>query len=122
VPLTTCYNWKAGVWDRIMAAVSQAHDGGVHMVDSTSVRAHQHAATSKKPPGSLYGALARGADVTTEIHAILTRGLPRELALTPGQAGDCPVTANLLGHQREGAVVLADKAYDADWPRRLMSQ
>jgi transposase len=47
-PPTTCYNWKAGVWDRIMAAVSQAYDGGVQMIDSTSVRAHQHAANSKK--------------------------------------------------------------------------
>ena len=52
-PPTTCYNrfvrWrKAGVWDRIMAAVSQAYDGDVQMIDSTSVRVHQHAATSKK--------------------------------------------------------------------------
>ena len=52
-PPTTCYNrfvrWrKAGVWDRIMAAVSQAYDGDVQMIDSTSVRVHQHAANSKK--------------------------------------------------------------------------
>ena len=52
-PPTTCYNrfvrWrKAGVWDRIMAAVSQAYDGEMQMIDSTSVRVHQHAATSKK--------------------------------------------------------------------------
>jgi transposase len=52
-PPTTCYNrfvrWrKAGVWDRIMAAVSQAYDGEVQMIDSTSVRVHQHAANSKK--------------------------------------------------------------------------
>jgi transposase len=52
-PPTTCYNrfvrWrKAGVWDRIMAAVSQAYDGNVQMIDSTSVRVHQHAANSKK--------------------------------------------------------------------------
>ena len=52
-PPTTCYNrfvrWrKAGVWDRIMSAVSQAYDGNVQMIDSTSVRVHQHAANSKK--------------------------------------------------------------------------
>jgi transposase len=52
-PSTTCYNrfvrWrKAGVWDRVMAAVSQAYDGDVQMIDSTSVRVHQHAANSKK--------------------------------------------------------------------------
>jgi transposase len=37
-PYTTCYNrfvlWrKAGVWDRVMAAVSQAYDGDVQMID-----------------------------------------------------------------------------------------
>jgi transposase len=52
-PYTTCYNrfvrWrKAGVWDRVMAAVSQAYDGDVQMIDSSSVRVHQHAANSKK--------------------------------------------------------------------------
>src|SRR3981081_1751544 len=52
-PSTTCYNrfvrWrKAGVWDRIMTAVSQAYDGNVQMIDSTSVRVHQHAVNSKK--------------------------------------------------------------------------
>jgi transposase len=39
---------KAEVRDRIMAAVSQACDGDVQMIDSTSVRVHQHAANSKK--------------------------------------------------------------------------
>src|SRR3981189_1573512 len=66
-PPTTCYNrfvrWrKAGVWDRVMAAVSQAYDGNVQMIDSTSVPVHQHAANSKKSPGSLYGSLARRVD------------------------------------------------------------
>lgn len=45
-PRTTCYNrlvrWrKAGVWDRLMDAITAAHDGGIQMIDSTSVRAHQ---------------------------------------------------------------------------------
>src|SRR5579863_4474606 len=46
-PQTTCYNrfvrWRrAGVWDRILAAVTTAYDGNVQMIDSTSVRVHQH--------------------------------------------------------------------------------
>jgi len=69
--------------------------------------------TQKKPPGSLYGPLARRVDALTD-----GRGLPLELILTPGQAGDCPVAARLLGHLREDTIVLADKAYDADWLRR----
>ena len=38
--------------------------------------------------------------------------------LTPGQAGDCPVAASLLGCLRPDTILLADKAYDADWLRR----
>jgi transposase len=35
--------------------------------------------------------------LTTKIHALTdARGLPLELVLTPGQAGDCPVAAQLL--------------------------
>jgi transposase len=52
-PQTTCYNgfvrWRrAGVWDRILAAVTTAYDGDVQMIDSASLRVHQHAANSKK--------------------------------------------------------------------------
>jgi transposase len=52
-PRTTCYNrfarWRqAGVWDRLMDAISAAHDGEIQMIDSTSIRAHQQAATVKK--------------------------------------------------------------------------
>ena len=52
-PSTTCYNrfvrWrKAGVWDRLLAAVSVAFEGEIVMIDSTCVRVHQHGATGKK--------------------------------------------------------------------------
>lgn len=52
-PSTTSYNrfvrWrKAGVWDRLLEAVSKAYDGDIVMIDSTCVRVHQHAAAGKK--------------------------------------------------------------------------
>jgi len=52
-PRTTCDNrfvrWrKAGVWDRLMDAITAVHDGEIQMIDSTSVRAHQQAATAKR--------------------------------------------------------------------------
>src|SRR3546814_8139784 len=52
-PRTTCYNrfarWrKAGVWDHLRDAITAAHDGAIQMIDSTSVRAHQQAATAKR--------------------------------------------------------------------------
>ncbi len=52
-PRTTCYNrfnrWrKAGVWDRLMDAITEAYDGDVQMIDSSSVRVHQHAGCAQK--------------------------------------------------------------------------
>ena len=52
-PHTTCYNrfvrWrKAGVWGRLVASVSAAFDGELVMIDSSSIRVHQHGATLKK--------------------------------------------------------------------------
>jgi transposase len=52
-PSTTCYNrfvrWRrAGVWDRLLEAVSVAYDGDIIMIDSSCVRVHQHGATGKR--------------------------------------------------------------------------
>jgi len=52
-PRTTCYNrfvrWrKAGVWDRLMDAITKAHDGKVQMIDTSIVRVHQQGATAKR--------------------------------------------------------------------------
>ena len=48
------YRWRdAGVWDRILAALQReaeadgAFDWTLHFVDSTTIRAHQHAAGAK---------------------------------------------------------------------------
>lgn len=68
-PPTTCYNrfrrWsKAGVWDRLMDAITDAHGGKVRMIDGTSVRVHHSAATLKK---------ATRIDVLDEAGAVLLR-------------------------------------------------
>tara|TARA_R100000365_G_C2725620_1_gene57013 strand:+ start:200 stop:565 length:366 start_codon:yes stop_codon:yes gene_type:complete len=52
-PYTTCYNrfvrWrKAGVWDRLLEAVSAAFEGDLQMIDSSCVRVHHHGATLKR--------------------------------------------------------------------------
>jgi transposase len=52
-PATTCYNrfvrWrKAGVWDCLFAAITAAYEGDIQMIDSSSIRVHQHGANSKK--------------------------------------------------------------------------
>ena len=66
-PYTTCYNrfnrWrKNGVWDRLMDAIVEAYDGDIQMIDSSSVRVHQHAAGSKRGAGSLHGSFPRRTD------------------------------------------------------------
>lgn len=56
--------------------------------------------------------------LTTKIHALVDAGgLPVRLALSPGQAHDGKGAAVLLRGLKEGSVILADKAYDADWIR-----
>jgi transposase len=52
-PYTTCYNrfvrWRrAGVWDRIIDALSAANDAAVQMIDTSIVRVHQHGACIKR--------------------------------------------------------------------------
>src|ERR1700745_169513 len=65
-PRTTCYNrfvrWrKAGVWDRMMDAITKALDRDIQMIDSSSVRVHQHAANGKKG-GATITWVVRAAD------------------------------------------------------------
>jgi transposase len=52
-PPTTCANrfrrWgRIGVWDRLFEAVSRAYDGDLQMIDSSSIRVHQHGGNAKK--------------------------------------------------------------------------
>ena len=61
--------------------------------------------------------------LTTKVHALTdARGRPLDLILTPGQAGDCPAAAHLIGRLRPGSILLADKAYDADWLRAAVAE
>jgi len=60
-PYTTCYNrfnrWaKAGVWVKIFEALAQRSPQSMHLIDSSIIRAHQHAAGGKK--GALITPLA----------------------------------------------------------------
>ena len=124
-PRTTCYNrfvrWrKAGVWDRLMDAITAAHDGDIQMIDSTSVRAHQQAATAKRGVADHCLGRSRGG-LTTKIHVVVdAQGLPIRLGLTAGQAHDGQIADTLLDHLGPRTIVLADKAYDADRIRELI--
>ncbi|WP_405748379.1 IS5 family transposase [Streptomyces sp. NBC_01411] len=126
--------WAAdGTWERVFTALLTQADaegdlGWVVAVESTVVRAHQHAAGARKraPAGEPADhALGRSrGGLTTKIH-LAADGLCRPLAfvITPGQAGDAPafpqVMARLRVLRQTGRpritpdMVLGDKAYSS---------
>ena len=131
-PRTTLYNrfvrWRvAGVWDRLLAAVSAAYDGEIVMINSSCVRVHQHGAAVKRGGPATAGMAAWDAPkrggLTTKIHALVDAdGRPIRLLLTPGQAGDAPIAATLLENLAPGATLIADRAYDTNAIRELAAE
>ncbi|NGN62734.1 IS5 family transposase [Streptomyces sp. A7024] len=132
---TRLRNWAIdGTWQRIFTALLAQADAEADLewvvaVDSTVVRAHQHAAGARKE-GALEGepnhhALGRSrGGLTTKIHlAADGRCRPLAFVLTPGQAGDAPAFEQVMAalrvprvHGRPRTrpdVVLADKAYSS---------
>ena len=126
-PHTTCVNrfnrWRrAGHWARILEAVSEAYDGDVQMIDSSSIRVHQHAANGQKDERSRCMGRSRGG-LTTKIHALVdAQGRPIRLKLTEGQAHDGRSAADMLETIEAGHILLADRAYDSDALRAEMAE
>ena len=61
--------------------------------------------------------------LTSKIHAVVdSSGLPVRLVLTTGEAHDNRLAAKLLSRLKSGAMLLADRGYDADWIRDLVRQ
>lgn len=103
---------KKGVWKRIFEAV-QDPDVEWLMIDSTVIRAHQHAAGMNG--GSEDEALGRSrGGFSTKIHlAVDSLGNPLTIKLSPGQDADITHAESLLGEHQPDAV-LGDKGYDSD--------
>ena len=94
-PRTTCYNrfvrWRrAGVWDRLMDAITAAHDDGPD--DRQHVDTGAPAGCDRKK-GDRDHCLGRSrGGLTTKIPAVVDRqGLPLRIALTAGQVHDAPI-------------------------------
>ncbi|MFJ3635510.1 IS5 family transposase [Streptomyces sp. NPDC090112] len=127
--------WAAdGTWEKVFTALlAQADAEGdldwVVAVDSTIVRAHQHAAGARqRGPGRRARrdhALGRSrGGLTTKIHlAADSRCRPLAFLITPGRAGDAPAFPKVMARLRvprpvgrprsRPDVVLADKAYSS---------
>lgn len=91
------------------------------IVDSTIIRAHQHAAGAKK--GAQDQALGRSrGGLSTKIHmAVRGLGCPVRFALTAGQRGDAP-QADALIADLPADIVMADAAYDSDRLRSAIAE
>lgn len=63
------------------------------------------------------------ARFTTKIHALVdAQGRRIQLELTAGQAGFIASATNLIGHPAPGAMLMADKCYDANALRALVGE
>ena len=103
-----------------MDAITDAYGGDVRMIDGTSVRVHHSAATLKK--ATRIAVLGEAGEVLLQkIHALTDNdGLPVKLVITPGQPHDIQAATELLKNSRKGQMLLADRAYDADWLREMV--
>ncbi|MFF8968891.1 IS5 family transposase [Streptomyces sp. NPDC014995] len=124
-----------GTWEMILAAVLAAADADDDIdwtvsVDSTVVRAHQHAAgalkTGRPTPASADHALGRSrGGLSTKVHlAADGRARPLAFTVTAGQAGDAPAFETVMSRIRvprtgpgrprtRPLAVLADRAYSS---------
>lgn len=104
---------QRGVFQRIMSAL-QDPDLTALFLDSTIVRAHQHAAGAE---GSTPDAEALGRSrggFSTKIHVACDGlGKPVRIILTPGQDHDITQASELIAGSKAKAVI-ADKGYDSD--------
>ena len=88
----------------------------VQMIDTSVVRVHQHGASVAANSKQLMGR-SRGG-LTTKIHAVVDgSGLPVRIALTTGETHDNRLVFTLLSGLKSGAMLLADRGFDADWIR-----
>jgi len=103
-----------GVWKKVFAILTGGNlDLSEVSVDSSSVRAHQHAAGARKTEGEQAIGRSRGGP-TTKIHAVADAlGRLVHFLLTAGNVNDCTPASELL-ETVPAENVLGDKAYDTD--------
>ncbi len=104
-----------GVLDEMLLVLAREADLEWLMIDSTIVRAHQHAAGARKEKGPDAQGLGRSrGGLSTKIHAATEAlGLPIRLIGSPGQCSDIGLANDLIDGFKAQAI-LADKGYDAD--------
>ncbi len=104
---------KAGVFQTIMEHL-QDPDLGQLLLDSTIIRAHQHAAGAKGSTAKDEALGRSRGGFSTKIHVACDGlGKPVKIILTPGQDHDVTQGPALIANS-EADKIIADKAYDSD--------
>lgn len=88
-----------------------------NIIDSTIIKAHQHAAGAIKCLGEQAIGKSRGGK-STKIHVVVDAlGLPIDFKITGGQVDDSVPAIELL-EGKDSENIIADKAYDTDKIRK----
>ena len=107
---TRFVRWKrGGVWERVLAAVSQDADLEDVCLDSTAIRAHRHAAGAQKNM-----ALRHWADlVAAGVRQSIWQGNPLAFTLTGAREAGTTQAQSMFEAPGRPTTVIADTGHDA---------
>jgi len=108
---------EQGVWENLLAALIEEDivDESTLMLDSTTIKVHQHASGEKKGATKRKPVEAEGG-LATKVH-VVTDGLgnPLKILLSYGNRDDiCMAEPLLESFDLRGKLIIADKGYDSD--------
>lgn len=124
-PWKTVFNrfdrWsKNGRWHEVLSALQTDIDPEWQSIDSTTNRAHQHAAGGKGP--ALHGIGRSRGGLTTKVHLVVDGlGLPLAFEVTDGNRHDIVPAPGLVLRTRPRCL-LGDKAYSSREFRALLDE
>lgn len=96
-------------------------DYELHILDSTTAKAHQHSAGAQAKSGPNHIAKSRGGN-GTKIHAIVDAlGYPVDFMLTGANVHDSVPAADFLSGKKADSFI-GDKAYDSDAIRTVLEE
>ena len=110
-----------GLWDSVMKYFTEDADTEWVMIDSTVVRAHQHAAGAKGGQDSQDLGRSRGGFSTKDHFVVDAHGNPIDFCITAGQVSDFTMAIPLL-EDKITEVVIADKGYDSNKIRTKINE
>jgi transposase len=103
-----------GVWEHIWRALVRKNRGRTFLLDSTVIRAHQHACCWRGSERTRHIGRSRGG-VSTKLHVIVTPDwhlLAHRIGR--GEGADITQAPQLARVLKQGSTLLADRAYDSD--------